>query len=98
MATPPFIPGEIQITENALAYLKRNTRSVANVLARHIRCDWDDMKQEDRELNEAALIDGARILSIYTYNDEIIWALTKADRSQTTLLLPEDKTHFLEEE
>ena len=35
-------------------------------LARHLSGDWGDLDQEDRSLNDAALIDGSRILRAYT--------------------------------
>ena len=34
-------------------------------LARHVTGDWGDLDDEDRSLNDAALIDGSRILSAY---------------------------------
>ena len=48
-------------------------------LARHVTGDWGDLDDEDRSLNDAALIDGSRILSAYqTRKGERIWVITEA--------------------
>jgi hypothetical protein len=62
-------------------------------LTRHARGDWGDIDPEDRGVNEAALAQGARIMSVYKLaddSDERIWIITEADRSSTTVLLPSD--------
>ena len=49
------------------------------------------MDPDDKQLNEEALSDGGRIHSAYkTLKGESIWIITEADRSTTTLLLPDD--------
>ena len=49
------------------------------------------MDPDDKQLNEEALSDGGRIHSTYkTLKGESIWIITEADRSTTTLLLPDD--------
>ena len=41
--------------------------------------DWGDLDDEDKSLNDAALIDGSRILSAYvTRKGERIWVITEA--------------------
>ncbi len=46
---------------------------------------------EDKESNDRALVEGTRILSAYqAANGTKFWIITEADRSVTTLLLPED--------
>ena len=46
---------------------------------------------EDRELNEQALIEGSRILSVYKLNeDDTVWVITEADRSSTCVLCPNE--------
>jgi hypothetical protein len=53
--------------------------------------DWGDLPDEDRVENEFSLEHGFRILSSYaTAAGEKLWAITEADRSATTLLLPEE--------
>lgn len=48
------------------------------------------MEQEDQESNEQALKDDNRIFSAYTLQNNKFWVITEADRSSTTLLLPEE--------
>jgi len=46
---------------------------------------------EDWEENELSVREGFRVLSSYTLSTgKKIWIITEADRSATTLLLPED--------
>ena len=54
---------------------------------------------DDKALNEAAVTDGSRSLSAYPidpdqpcagHGDNCVWIITEADRSVTTLLLPEE--------
>ena len=58
--------------------------------------DWGDLDDEDRNLNDAALIDGSRILSAYTTRKgERIWVITEAVnevglRYCTVVLKPEE--------
>ena len=41
--------------------------------------DWGDLDEEDRSLNDAAVIDGSRILSAYTTRKgERLWVITEA--------------------
>jgi hypothetical protein len=44
----------------------------------------------DRRQNEVALRDGYRVLSCYPIGTERVWVITEADRSITTILLPEE--------
>jgi hypothetical protein len=45
----------------------------------------------DRTANERALIEGTRLWSVYHSAAGIkFWLITEADRSHTTVLLPED--------
>ena len=61
-------------------------------LDRHVRADWgDQLEFEDILANEQALVDGERLLSKYQVSPGIsIYIITEADRSMTTLLLPEE--------
>ena len=58
---------------------------------RHADCDWGDVCEEDWKLNDAALKDDGRLLSVYTTsNTRRFWIITEWDRSATTVLLPEE--------
>ena len=60
-------------------------------LVRHIAGDWGDVDEDDRRENELSLQHGFRLLSAYTLNSGTkIWIITEADRSVTTVLLPEE--------
>jgi hypothetical protein len=87
----PFEAGQIVSTPGALEALERNNQSTSEYLRRHLSCDWGDLCQEDRQANDEALKEGLRILSAYRLGDGTkIWIITEADRSATTLLLPEE--------
>jgi len=91
MAAPRFPLGRTVATPGALEALARNTEVPKSFIARHVRGDWGDLDPEDREANEQSLIDGCRLLSAYGLRDGTkIWIITEADRSVTTVLLPED--------
>lgn len=94
---PHFYPGRLVATPAALdvctaAYL-------SECLARHIRGDWGVVDSEDRAHNDAALRNGDRLLSAYPidptkpahgHGDNCVWLITEADRSVTTMLLPDE--------
>ncbi len=64
---------------------------VLHALARHESGDWGDVCKPDRKANELALSQGSRLLSSYKSEDGTkFWIITEADRSSTTVLLPED--------
>lgn len=66
-------------------------RLLPKIIARHSAGDWGDVCDEDAKINEAALKNDCRIMSVYKIDDSLsVWAITEADRSATTLLLPED--------
>jgi hypothetical protein len=49
------------------------------------------MDAQDRQLNENALKDGDRLFSAYrTAKGKKLYLITEADRSATTILLPEE--------
>lgn len=84
-----FPMGMLVITSNAAATLVENAWTEG--LGRHLSGDWGDICDEDRGLNEAALKHGSRLLSVYyDRNGTKYWIITEADRSATTILLPED--------
>ena len=91
-----FSLGQIAATPGAIEALNNSGTNPRDLLARHRRGDWGDLTQEDKEANEASLIDGSRILSAYRLaTGEKIWVITEAaddngNRSVSTLLLPEE--------
>tara|TARA_R110000824_G_scaffold136839_2_gene300692 strand:+ start:4625 stop:5038 length:414 start_codon:yes stop_codon:yes gene_type:complete len=66
-------------------------RLLPKIIARHSAGDWGDVCEEDAKINEAALKNDCQLMSVYKIDDSLsVWAITEADRSSTTLLLPED--------
>lgn len=60
-------------------------------LGRHLRGDWGDLCASDAAANDAALLhDDGRLFSAYETPHGRLWIITEADRSATTLLLPEE--------
>ena len=89
MAAVVFALGQIVITQGALAALTAKDAMLG--LLRHSKADWGDVGPEDAQLNDAALNDGTRLLSAYRSSNGVrFWIITEADRSVTTILLPEE--------
>jgi hypothetical protein len=88
---PLFPLGQVVATPGALAALQQAGESFPQFLARHVRGDWGDLDAEDARANDLALEEGSRIFSAYhTSKGAKLWLITEADRSVTTLLLPEE--------
>jgi hypothetical protein len=89
--TTRFPLGHVVITRNALDTLP--SADVRAALGRHAACDWGDVCDEDRQENELSLREGFRLFSVYQTREtpsRKFWIITEADRSATTVLLPED--------
>jgi hypothetical protein len=87
--TPRFEPGQILITPVAQQRLTAN--EVQAALSRHLQGDWGDCDPHDAAANDQAVHDDARLFSVYHTADQTkFWIITEADRSATTILLPED--------
>ncbi len=64
---------------------------IVAALRRHAAGDWGDVTPGDRAANDDALKSGERLLSVYqSATGTTFWVLTEADRSATTVLLPDD--------
>ena len=64
---------------------------IVAALCRHAAGDWGDVTPDDRAANDNALKSNERILSVYrSATGTTFWVLTEADRSVTTVLLPDD--------
>ena len=88
---PLFCLGQTVATPAALDALLASCESPAVFLDRHVRGDWGELCEEDRESNDHAVIHGERILSAYMTKQGVkLWVITEADRSVTTFLLPEE--------
>ncbi len=87
----PFPLGQVVATPGALQVLQESGQSPLHFLSRHRAGDWGDVDEEDREANNQAFQDGTRLLSVYhTSQGKTVWIITEADRTSTTLLLPDE--------
>ena len=76
-------------TSGALASL--TSVDIAQSIARHAFGDWGEICPEDQEANDRALFEDTRLLSAYRNQaGQKFWIITEADRSVTTVLLPEE--------
>ena len=86
-----FELGRIVATPGALQALEAAGQQPAEFLDRHVSGDWGELEDEDKQENDFSLRNDLRILSAYTTSaGEKIWIITEADRSATTLLLPNE--------
>jgi hypothetical protein len=94
-----FKTGQIVATRGVYELACQNpdfAKFIQHSLNRHVRGDWGDVDDEDKQTNYQALKQGARLLSVY--NDgrfpkngvATIWIITEADRSATTILFPDE--------
>ena len=82
--------GRILATPGALKLLVEAGRHPLEYLARHATGDWGELCAFDRRQNEIALREGYRVFSSYEVPAGRVWVITEADRSITTILLPEE--------
>lgn len=92
-ATPreglPVPLGQLTATPGVLR--KVTSAEIQEALSRHRNGDWGDLSDADKELNDESLRNGSRLLSSYRAADgTAFWIITEADRSVTTVLLPDE--------
>jgi hypothetical protein len=86
-----FKLGLVFATPGALDAFEKADESSLKYLRRHASGDWGDVSEEDGQANNFALESRHRLLSVYHLGDGTkIWIITEADRSVTTILLPEE--------
>jgi len=92
--SPRFKLGQVVASPSALATLERLGKSVWQYISRHVKGDWGDLSEDDKQANEG------RILSSYILEGEgddtvKLWIITEAeddsgDRLATTLILADE--------
>lgn len=89
---PLFPLGAVVLTRGAARLLSQYNLYPSVFLKRHERGDYGELSENDVRLNRAAVRSGLRIISNYPVGRrrEMLWVITEADRSVTTLLLPEE--------
>jgi hypothetical protein len=86
-----FPLGQCVITRGALPAIESINVDPAVLLQRHQSGDWLEMCQHDQAENRKAIKNGSRVFSAYNLANSIrVYVITEADRSSTTILLPEE--------
>ena len=86
----PFPLGRVIATPGALQLLEEAGEDLLCYLTRHASGDWGKLDPHDRRENERSLKHGWRLLSSCPAGGKTVWIITQADRSYTTILLPEE--------
>lgn len=96
---PLFCPGRLLISPGALEICEKCRIDALTLLARHLVGDWGVVCDADKARNDLAVMEGTRIISAYPidgrkavkgHGDNALWVITEADRSATTILLPDE--------
>ena len=88
---PRFNLGRCLATPGAVEAMNDSQQAPRDFLDRHMRGDWGDCDADDHQANEDALTNDTRIFSVFhTKKGVKLWVITEADRSATTILLPDE--------
>jgi hypothetical protein len=88
---PMFALGQVVATPGALSAMTELGIAPLSLIHRHVRGDWRDLGANDQQQNWLAIRSGLRVFSSHKIGTSTkIWIITEADRTSTTLLLPED--------
>lgn len=79
-----FYPGQVVATPDSIGLMQLHNFSAAALLDRHLLGDFGDVHPDDLEMNNGAIIDGSRILSVFR--------LTSPEKIMAT---PRSKRHLL---
>lgn len=70
--------------------MRRHAADLGYLIWRHETGDAGEVCDEDKQANIDAIKNGNRILSAFQFQGKKVWIITEADRSATTVLLPEE--------
>jgi hypothetical protein len=88
---PLFALGQVVATPGALNAMTEFNVAPLDLLHRHVTGDWSDLSEDDQQQNLLAIRSGLRMFSSYKLGASTkIWIITEANRSSTTLLLPDE--------
>ena len=91
LSTNLFPLGMLVATPGALDALEKTGECACRFVSRHQQGEWSNLKPADQAANILALVTGERIFSVFeTAAGTTLWIITEADRSATTILLPEE--------
>jgi hypothetical protein len=91
-----FALGRVFLTPGAQRLFRADSPETSSavvvaLLRRHSSGDWGEMDGHDTAVNNRAVEEGGRLHSAYTLaTGEKVWIITEADRSVTTILLPDE--------
>lgn len=87
---PLFALGQVVATPGVLNAMTQLDIAPLELIHRHVTGDWGDLDAQDQQQNLLAIRSGMRIFSSYKIGVSAkIWIITEANRSSTTLLLPD---------
>ena len=91
MSTPRFLLGRLMATPGALNAFAATGENPINYIVRHMNLDPGALGADDQLQNLRAVREGRRVFSACKLRDGTrISIITEADRSVTTILLPEE--------
>lgn len=82
-----FDLGTCVITPAAREHLAANDTTAGALLTRHATGDWGELDRDDWLENERSIVRGWRLLSSYPSGGDVVWIVTEADRSLTTIFM-----------
>lgn len=90
-----FEPGQVCMTSDVSVCMSENpdfAQVAMDAVHRHLSGDWGDLTNDDRDLNNAALVTGDRLFSVYKApcDNEWLYVITEGDRSSTLLMFPSE--------
>ena len=86
-----FPLGTVVMTQGVRTAFDATGQNPIMFVIKHVRGEWGELDTEDVQENEFSLQHNLRLLSAYTLSDGTrFWIITEADRSVTTLLLPNE--------
>ena len=71
---------------NAVADSEEFAKEITTALDRYLKCDWGDLCEDDKKMNELALEDGSRLFASYRTSKGKVYIITEVDRTITTVL------------
>lgn len=89
-----FELGQLVATRGVARAMKSNASFhsfVSASLKEYTNCNWGDVPQEDKEMNDLSVQSDGRLLGSYKHPEVgTLWIITEWDRSVTTLLFPDE--------
>jgi len=88
-----FDLGDTRMTPGVQALVQSGVLNPSELLRRHSLGDWGNVSSDDWKENDDAVALNLRIFSVYNITEPPlgkVWVITEADRSTTTVMLPDE--------